>query len=369
MVDARQEAIDELESFEKDYVESFDDENFDNEGVAAADLDASSKPPEPEIEEVQEEGEPEVKEVRATDEQPETPAQDEEKAEKPKMVTLPEGEDAEKVFGELAGKRISHQELVQAGLVDKLLTWGWQGRHLIGKGQEELEEARKMRELIEEQVNLQKQQIEAANTPPPLNPKEHAEQVVQEHLPHLKSLAEAGGIEHGFIENYPMVASQLEARFQAASALGTVLVQKMDELVKGHDTWSKRDANEAGESRLRTLSNTVSESEEMFAFLGKDEGYRDFIKWATAEESTLRWVDRDVEHVTEQDIMASALLYMRENPDKFTKKKKKTSKEERQLASGGGAGKNADQMKATKTSDEISDFMNEYGNSFAGQDY
>ena len=361
MVDARQEAIDELEDFEKDYKDSFDDENFDNESVVAADLDVSSQKPEPEGEEPEGEQEAVVDTPEVVAEVPDQEIQ------KPKMVTLPEDAAA---FGEFAGKKISYEELSEAGLVDKLVTWGHQGRHMTQKGQEDLEEARKMRELLEEQLALQKAQVEQANRPPDMTPEQHSEQLVNKYGPEIEAFAKAGGIEHGFFDNYPKVASYLENRLQAAAQLGDILIQEVDKLKKGHDTWTERDASEQGKSRLRTVSEEAGGTIDALDFLKTDEGYNDFMKWATAEDSTLHWVDRDVEHVTVSDIQASALLYIQQNPEKFTKKKSraKATPEEKQLAGGAGGGKNTE-LKAVPTNDEITNFQKEFAESFQGQEY
>ena len=359
MVDARQEVVDELESFEKDYVESFDDENFDNETVQAADLGETAKAPEPE------EGEPEAVEqetpVEASKESDSRSSDQPEVKPKPKMVTLPDDADA---FGEFAGQKIAYDKLAEEGLVDKLVTWGHQGRYMVSKGQEELEETRKMREVLEKQLALTEEQTKA----PPMTPEQSATALIERYMPEMQRFAEAGGVEPTFLENYPKAAAYIEDRFQAASKLGNVIVKVLDELKTGHDTWAQRDSTEAGQSRLRTLANEVSESNELFKFVGDDEGYRDFMKWATAEDSTLHWVDRDVEHVTAPDIQASVLLYMHQHPEKFQKKAKpKPTSEERQQAAG-GTGQTKPAV-AKPVDDEMTEFEKEYKDSFRNQDF
>jgi len=360
VADARQEAIDELEAFEKDYKDSFDDENFDNESVQAADLDVTSKPPEPD------EGEPVVEEETPTETSQESDsASPDQSEEKPKMVTLPNDADA---FGKFAGQKISYQQLAEEGLVDNLVTWGHQGRHMIGRGQEELEEARKMREAMEKHIALQERQIEEASKQPDLTPEQISAQLVEKYLPAMERYAEAGGVEPTFVQNYPKAAAYIEDRFQAASQLGKVLVDMVDQLKQGHDTWTQRDTTQASESRLRTLSNEVAESNEMFSFLSEDDGYSDFMKWATAEDSTLHWVDKQVADVTAPDIQASVLLYMHQNPDKFQKKAKpKATDQERQMATG-GTGQTKPAIPRAND-DEMTQFEKEYRESFNDAEY
>lgn len=363
MVDARQEAIDELESFEKDYNDSFDDENFDNESVQSADLGVKSgQRPEPDEGESVEE---EDTARDATGQESDSRSSDQSgKEPKPRMVTLPDDKEA---FGKFAGKKISYEQLAEEGLVDNLVTWGHQGRHMVSRGQEELEEARKMRELMEKQVALAEQTAKQASAPPPATPEQNAASLVERYMPAMQKYAEAGGIEPTFLDNYPKAAAYIEDRFQAASQLGNILVSVIDELKQSVEPLAKKDTTQTSEGRLRSLSNEVAKSNEIFSFLGDDDGYREFMKWATADDSTLNWVDKSVSQVTAADIQASVLLYMHTHPEKFTKQKPKASEEERRLATG-GTGRTKPAV-ARPTADEISTFMKEYGESFQGQDY
>ena len=200
-----------------------------------------------------------------------------------------------------------------------------------------------------------------------MTPEQTAAALVERYLPEMQRYAEAGGVEPTFLENYPKAAAYIEDRFQAASQLGNILVKVIDELKQSVDPLAQKDTTQTSESRLRTLSNEVAESNDIFSFLGEDEGYRDFMKWATAEDSTLNWVDKAVGQVTPADIQASVLLYMHTHPEKFTKEKKKATDADRRLASGGiGQTKPAT---AQPTADEMSEFMAEYNDSFRGQEF
>lgn len=363
MVDARQEAIDELEKFEQDYNDSFDDESFDSESVQAADMSETARAPEPDDDDVSDEGEQEAVSETGQESDAESSDQSGEKP-KPRMVTLPDDKDA---FGKFAGKKISYEQLAEEGLVDNLVTWGHQGRHMVSRGQEDLDEARKMRELLEQQLELTKQGVEKANQAPPMSPEEFSKQLVDRYMPQMKTFAEAGGVEPTFLDNYPKAAAYIEDRFQAASELGNVLVQVIDDIKKNLDPIQESRTNEMGQSRLRTLANEVAESSEMFSFVGDDDGYKEFMKWATADDSTLHWVDKNVNAVTPADIQASVLLYMHQNPDKFAKKKSKTSESDRRLATGStGTTRPAT---GKQTEDEMTEFQREYVESFQHNEY
>jgi hypothetical protein len=238
---------------------------------------------------------------------------------------------------------------------------------MVSRGQEELEETRKMREVLEKQLELGREAAAAAAAPPRMTTEQHADALVERYMPEMKRFAEAGGVEPTFIDNYPKATAYIEDRFQAASQLGNILVKVIDELKQGHDKWSERDTTQDGQGRLRTLANEVSESNELFKFVGDDAGYKDFMKWATAEDSTLHWVDRDVAHVTAPDIQASVLLYMHTHPDKFKKGKPKATPEERQLATGGTG--QTRPATAKPVEDEMTEFEKEYADSFKNQDF
>lgn len=363
MVDARQEVIDELENFEKDLAESYDDEYFDSESVQAHDMSTTAQKPES-FDEDDQEDEPVAADESGQESDSTSSDQSSDEKPKPRMVTLPDDKEA---FGKFAGQKISYEQLAEEGLVDNLVTWGHQGRHMVSRGQEDLEEARKMRQILEEQLKLTQKSVEAQNAPPPMTPEQHAAQLVDRYLPDMQRYAEAGGVEPGFLENYPKAAAYIEDRFQAASTLGNILVKVIDELKQSVEPMRERDTTQAGQSRLRSLADEVSKSNELFSFIGEDEGYREFMKWATAEDSTLNWVDKNVEAVTPADIQASALLYMHQNPGKFKRNKSKPSDSDRRLA-GGGTGQTKPQV-GKQPMDEITAFQQEYAESFKNQEF
>jgi hypothetical protein len=353
-----------MEEFQKEYRESFDDENFDNER-SQSELDGKQDDQESKEEDQVVTARTETRQESDSGEA--EPEQKEEAApkQKPKMVTLP---DDESVFGDLAGKKVTYEQLLEEGYLDKFASWGHQGRLMLSKSQEELDEARKMREAIESQVELMKESFERQNAPPPLSAEEEAKLRIEKFLPLMQKYADAGGVESTFLENYPKASAYIEDRLQGFAEVGQALIRVIDEIKQNVDPLSETSQRQASKSVLQSLAKNVASEDEFFGFLGEDEGYRDFMKWATAEDSTLHWVDRDVTKVTPQDLMSSALLYIRQHPEKFkkTSDKPKVSEEQRLQATGG---KGQSKAAPRRSDDEISNFMKEYSESFQSQEF
>ncbi|MCK5481328.1 MAG: hypothetical protein KAJ06_09280 [Gammaproteobacteria bacterium] len=351
----------ELEKFEEDLKSSRLDNFEDLDKDLMADDD-----PDPKEGDTGEPGEPKEETiVKDTTEEDETKDKVPDASDQPevKYVTLPE--DAES-FGELAGKKITYQELQEANLVDKLVTWGHQGRHLVQRGQEELEETKKIRELLEKQLTSSEETRKAAEKPPDLAPDKAAEALVNHYGGDFDALGEAGAIEPSFFATYPKVAAQLEHRFRATAELGQVVIAKVTELLEGHERRSGAEAQVSGESRLTELMTGVAESGELFELLNDAGERKDFMKWATADGNTLNWVDKDLSKVTDVDISSSFLLYMHQNPDKFKAPEKAASKEERQKAGGGGGGAPA---KKKAPMDEMQQFITDLAESGQDKEY
>lgn len=338
--------ISELEALETELSNIDQDLEFDAEGTTDA--------PEPEPEDTGETGQV------AEPSRPEPAA---EKEVKPKTVMLPDDKDA---FGKLAGQKVTYEQLAENGLVDKLVTWGHQGRHMVQRGQEDLDEARKLREAIEKQVALTEKMHEEKNAPPPVSVQDHTNALVEQYTPLLRKNAEQGGMEATFLENYPRVAALIEDRFQAGSQLLTGIINAVSGLQKGHETWTERDATNEGRSQLRKMTSRVAEDDEVFKFLATEEGHDEFLRWVTSEDSGFNWVDKDLKDVTQREIEASALVYMRAHPEKFTKSKAKATPEQRQRASGAAG---APRVAPKKTADEILDLMSDLVNAGADAEY
>lgn len=273
-------------------------------------------------------------------------------------VTLPEDADT---FGELAGKRITYEQLQEAKLVDKLVTWGHQGRHMVQRNQEELEESKKIRALLEEQLGIVKADRERASEAPPLPPDQAADALVGEYSAEFEALGKAGAIEDAFFETYPKVAVQIEHRFRATRDLAEVLIKQVDELKTLQGQRVEQDTTEASKTHLSDVMGEVAKSNKLFDGLTDDESRKEFMTWATGEESTLNWVDKESNLVTPADISASYLLYLHENPDKVVQAKPDPKKKaaEKKLASGGNIGTNT-KSKSVEDLDEFQKFEKDY---------
>lgn len=309
--------------------------------------------------------------AKSTDDADDQKADDQDdQSDKPeaKLYTLPDDKEA---FGDLAGQRVTTKQLEEANLLDKAITWGHQGRHMLTRNQEELEESKKIRALLEEQLGIVKADRDKAKEEPALPPDQAADALVAAYTADFDALGKTGAIEDSFFETYPKVAAQIEHRFRSIKDVADIVIAKMTELIESNDTRTKVETETASRDHLKNLMISASESGEIFEPLAGEDFRKEFMKWATAEESTLQWVDKDLDKVTQADITASMLLYLHENPDRFKKKTEKAEEkkaDERQKMGGGGSGTNAGARSKTEL-DEFQQFEKEYQESFANQEY
>jgi len=301
-----------------------------------------------------------------TDEKPvedkkneETPEPDEPE---PNLTTLPDDSNA---FGELAGKQVTASQLIEAGLLEKLVTWGHQGRHLIQKGQDDIEaakaetsEAQKLRELLEKR--FEKEDETAAKAPPP-SEEEFVGELMETYIPGLKRVVEQGGIEADFIKEFPKSASHIEHRFQAGSDLIQGLIKEVTELREfvgkqreSNEQAQKAEAATAASGHFDGLVADLSTKGDLYTKLGEKETKDDFVTWLSSEESGLRIAEKDVRTITEGDVHSAWLLYAHEHPEKFTQKAKKDAEAAR-LASGSG-GQSTSTTRKPKPDDELGNF-------------
>jgi hypothetical protein len=283
-----------------------------------------------------------------------------------KLYTLPD----DKAFGELAGKRVTTQQLEEADLLEKAITWGHQGRHMLTRNQEELEESKKIRALLEEQLGLVKEDRAKADEGPPLPPDQAAEALVGAYKADFDALGKAGAIEESFFDTYPKVAAQIEHRFRSIKDVADVVIDTVTKLMESNDSRTKVETESASRDHIRNLMVEAAGDGEIFEPLAEDDFRKEFMKWATAEDSTLQWVDKELDKVSKADITASMLLYLHENPDRFRQKTGKAEEkaEERRQMGGGGSGTNAGARKKVEL-DEFQQFEADLKESYADVEY
>lgn len=310
------------------------------------------------------------------DEKPSDKVEDEDKAAdqddstnqpEAKLYTLPDDKEA---FGELAGQRVTTKQLEEAELLDKAITWGHQGRHMLTRNQEELEESKKIRALLEEQLGIVKEDRARADEAPALPPDKAAEALVSAYQADFDALGKAGAVEDSFFETYPKVAAQIEHRFRGIKDVADVIIKNMTTLLDSNDSRTKVETETASRDHLKDLMIDASEGGEIFEPLAETDFRKEFMKWATDEESTLQWVDKDLDKVTKADITSSMLLYLHENPDRFKKRTEKVEEkeEERRQMGGGGSGTNSSARKKTEL-DEFQQFEKDLSDSMANAEY
>jgi hypothetical protein len=360
----------ELERFEDDLNKSANDDDEFIDLEKNLDLEDDEDLKEEDTDQKVEDSNKEEDGVKSTDEEDDQKAADQDNStDQPeaKLYTLPDDKEA---FGELAGQRVTTKQLEEAELLDKAITWGHQGRHMLTRNQEELEESKKIRALLEEQLGIVKEDRKKAEEAPALPPDQAAEALVSAYQADFDALAKSGAIEDSFFDTYPKVAAQIEHRFRSIKDVADVVIEKVTELMESNDSRTKVETESASRDHLKDLMLDASKGGELFEPLAEDDFRKEFMKWATAEDSGLQWVDKDLNKVTQADITASMLLYLHENPDRFKRKtgKVEEKEEQRRLAGGGGSGTNT-KSKSKQPLDEFQEFEEEYNESLAQVEY
>jgi hypothetical protein len=349
---------DELEAFEAD-LNKDDDDGMNVEEEAKVDETPTEEVVEEKADETSQEAETATEEpsVETEEAAEETSQEAEEPEAKPEITTtLP---DDSETFGELAGQKVTAQQLIEAGLFDKLVTWGHQGRHMVKKGQEEISEAKALRELLEKQFEKQDKAAEQA-AQPKLTEEQFAKQVTEHHLPALQKLAEVGAIETDFVKEFPRVASQIENRFQSGSELLQALIKEVSELREYVGGRKEVESEQAATGRFENLTDGLAKKGELFEKLADDDMKVEFATWIAAEETGLKIADKDLADVTEADLQSAWLLYVHNHPEAMKPKKETVNKETNSHLAGGGGGRASSKSKSPAPADELATFEAEF---------
>ena len=368
---AEKDIADELEEFEAELKKDDDGESLAVE--PEVDLkDGDAKDPDEIGQKADPEPEPDP--VDPVDEPKDPPQGDPEP--EPNLTTLP---DDSETFGELAGKQVTAQQLIDGGLLGKLVTWGHQGRHLIKKGQDDIEaakaetsEAQKLRELLENQFAKEDKAAEAAI--PRQSEEEYVGQLSETYLAGLKGVAAAGGIEEDFVKEFPKSAVQIEHRFQTGADMLAVITKEVNELREYVGLRKKADAETAQEravvdatGHFDGLITELSTKGDLYSKLSDQGTKEDFVKWVSSDDSGLGITGKEVAKITEADVHGAWLLYASQHPEKFAEPSKK-NEEDARLASGGG-GSSTSTTRTKKVDDELGNFEKELAESLAQREY
>ena len=363
----------ELEEFEEELFKDDDGDSLVED--PEVDLKEPEKDSEEKPDETGQEAEPDTKEEPVEEEKP---TEDKPEPEpEPNLTTLPDDSEA---FGELAGKQVTATQLIEAGLLNKLVTWGHQGRHLIQKGQSDIEaakvevsEAQKLRELLEKRFEHEDKTAEESL--PSISQEEYATKLSENYLPGLQQVAEAGGIEVDFLKEFPKSAVQIEHRFQAGSQLLDGLIKEVNELrefmgvqKKSNEDIELAERRTAASGHFDGLVADLSTKGDLYAKLGEPETRDDFVSWITDEKSGLRIAEKDVKEITQNELHSAWLLYAHEHPEAFAAPKKKANAEDAKLASGGG-GPSTSTTRTAKPDDELASFEADLKESLAQVEY
>lgn len=277
----------------------------------------------------------------------------------PKLTTLP---DDPETFGELAGKEVTAEQLIEEGFLTKLVTWGHQGRHMVQKGQKELEAAKeeqneltKLREILEKQVELEEKK--AQPKPKEVNEEDFANGLVEHYIPGLKKVAEQGGVETDFIKEFPKAAAHFEHRLQSGAGVLKEIVEKVEEIAKFVGVAQEERATTSARDTYDNLGKNLAEEGALFEPLANKQTRDDLLDWLAAEETGLRVVDKDVSQITSAELQSAWLLYVHSNPDVLKKDDKPAPKKKTDShLAGGGGGTGSSKAHDAKPTDELSTF-------------
>ena len=351
---ANEELEQELERFEK---EAFEAGHEDTETVTEPEVVAEDTPTaEPEADETGQEAESVTPaDNSATSEEPEIQGSPEGgEKETIALTTLPDDKDA---FGSLAGQKVTAQQIIEAGLLEKLVTWGHQGRYMVQKGQKELEEAKtaqseaeKLRLLLEDRFKKEDETAQQ-KAAPVVSEEAFATALTNEYLPGLKAIAEAGGIEKDFLADFPKATAHIEHRFQSGAQLLQGLIKEVDDLRGFVGMQKAAQQKQTATSTFEGVLDKASQSGELFKGLADAQGKVDFIKWVTADDTGLRIAEKDIKDVTTEDVQSAWLYYLHTHPEALKVAAPVKVDKQAHLAGGGGG-----KAPSRKTKDQMDEF-------------
>lgn len=351
----------ELESLEKELTNlDYDEPVADEEQV---EVDEGKPEEEPEAAETGQEAETgeTVEEAQDPDDAIDQGGPEGGEKEEHALTTLPDDKDA---FGELAGQKVTAQQIMEAGLLEKLVTWGHQGRYMVQKGQKDLEEAKtekseaeKLRLLLEERFKKEDEVAEQKATPQ-VSEEQFAEQLTNEYLPGLKQVAESGGIEKEFLSDFPKAAVHLEHRFQSGANLLAGLIEEVGSIREFVGMQKKQLEKQTATQTFEGVLDEVGGEAELFAGLKDPQGKVDFIKWVTNDDTGLRIAEKDVKDVTADDVKSAYLYYLHTHPEALAAKEAPVKKDKNTHLAGGGGGK-APSKRSRTDIDEFESFEKE----------
>jgi hypothetical protein len=339
----------ELEELEEELAKSVDEESATSE---AKEVD-TEKPTTDEDSQKAESG-TEDKSTETQETEDPTPEQkaEESATEGKKLTTLPDDAEA---FGEWAGKEVTIEQLQEANLLTKLVTWGHQGRHMVQKGQEDISEAKKLREVIEKQFERENQAADQANAPK-VSEEEYANALVEQYAPDIARVVDAGGIEKEFWTDFPKVTAQIENRFQSGSELLTGVIKQIDLLRQIVLPQAEKAELTEAEILFDGKLGELSKAGPLFEKLEEDTVKQGFRDWVTSEDSDLRITEKQVGDITQADLQSAWLLYVHSHPEILKAEEKPET--DAHLA-GGGGGTASPKAKAPKPNDDLGTFERE----------
>lgn len=348
-----EQAMDEMEQFEKEFNDT--SHELDVEEPVATDED------QPEPDATGDEGED--TELKTADQPSEEGAEEptaggaEQDGEPPvEAVTYAIPNDP-KMWGKLAGKKVTEEEFLKSGLVSKLLTRDHQELYHMTKYQEEVPALRKKLEEMEKRLSGEQQPDPTQKQTQELTPEKvnaFGQQLEQQFLPQIEKFAEMGGIEEDLAKDYPRFLSTLEFRLQSGQKVIDVLTQGFSALAAD---WMERNQAEQSNEARTILEGSMIE-------VAKNQGF-DGLSEPTLREEFGDWLADNPAYSTRQvtqmkdDVLGIAFLeFMKHKGGEPAPSPAPAPRNrEAMLATGGGRGGAGSGGSGSSPTTEIDDFI------------
>lgn len=225
------------------------------------------------------------------------------------MVTVPNDQ---KMYGDLAGKKVTKQELLESGHLEKILTREHQDLHAQKLYQEALERNRALEQQLESFSQPAPQPTpEGQPELTPENVEAWAQKLEAEMLPAAKKFAEMGGVEEDLVELYPRFASNYAFQARTQGQLNNFMMSTLQNVVRWIGGRHMDHTRSASQDTFGANVEVLVSKGELYEPLADDNGRADFVEWLTADENPLPYKDMDFEQFTPAAIEEAYFAYLR----------------------------------------------------------
>lgn len=242
-------------------------------------------------------------------------------------------------FGAFAGKKVSEQELIAAGLLEKLIQSEHQDLHHMRKYNEEIVPLRQRLEELETKLKQPppEEQPKADERKVQWTPElveKTATQIEAAFVPQIERFSQMGGIEEEAVTLYPRLLSHWEYRFQSGSKLVETLTKGFAALAADY---LERHGQEQGSQARSILETTMEELATKGVEDLNDPNVREsFGNWLAADKL---FSQADVRMLDSRRMKAAFLAYLEsEEGQKVARQPQAEQPRKANLAAGSRAG-------------------------------